>query len=64
MCDDPLKNIELIASFLGLEGIDKEVIHKVFIHSSIDEMKSSTNIGLNHIRKGNLYVLSSNDIPT
>ena len=62
MCIDPIKSIQQIASFLNLKDIDHKVIEKVLLHSSFDEMKNNSCIGLNHIRKGKSITMCKHNL--
>lgn len=52
---DPAVAIWKLAEFLNLECSD-EIVAKVLQHSSIQEMRETSSIGLNHLRKGNVEI--------
>jgi hypothetical protein len=51
MCQDPAAAVKAIATFLNLSASD-EVVEKVVRNASITEMRATSSIGLNHLRKG------------
>lgn len=48
---DTQKYVRLISDFLQI-SVTEEVLEKVIKNSSLNEMKVSASIGLNHLRKG------------
>jgi hypothetical protein len=50
--DNTAEIVQKIAQFIGFEYLSEELLEKVLMQSSFEEMKKNNPIGMNHIRTG------------